>query len=68
MSKFIKENHEKRERAEKKIKDEQAIQKQRAKDIEEIKEKMNSLQDVKTIMENKIKEFRIYEVKFKILL
>lgn len=58
----MRENYEKRERAEKKILDEIAIQKKRSHDIAVLQQNMNYLLDVKALMEEKIKEYKIYEV------
>ncbi|XP_028130838.2 coiled-coil domain-containing protein 42-like [Diabrotica virgifera virgifera] len=58
---FIKENMDKRERAEKKIKDDTKLCAQRTKDIEKCNKDYQALKDTKFEMDKKIKEFRLYE-------
>lgn len=61
FNKFVRENYEKRERAEKKILDEIALQKRRTKEIQELEDNMNYMQEIKSEMEQKLKEYKIYE-------
>lgn len=62
MLKFVKENQEKRERAEKKIQDAINLQQVREKDIKELIEQVNKMLADKAEMEQYIKEYRMYEV------
>lgn len=62
FNKFVRENYEKRERAEKKMVDEVNLQERRAKEIAELGLNMTFLQEIKVEMEQKIKEYKMYEV------
>lgn len=57
------ENHEKRERAEQKIREEQAIQKQRDADIESLKKRVQELEHIKDTMEQHVSEYHMYQVR-----
>lgn len=58
----MKENQEKRERAEKKIEEELALQERRQAEIDDMKGKYDHMIKVKKSMEQRIKEYRMYEV------
>ncbi|XP_056636601.1 coiled-coil domain-containing protein 42 homolog [Diorhabda sublineata] len=58
---FITENMEKRERAEKKIKDDKILCEQRRKDIEKCEKDYIALKEAKFEMDKKIKEYKLYE-------
>ncbi|KRT79425.1 hypothetical protein AMK59_7126, partial [Oryctes borbonicus] len=61
FNKFIRENQEKRERAEKKIVEEQSLQEKREEDIEMVKKNIVDLTNIKAQMDHKIKEYRMFE-------
>ncbi|GJQ85984.1 hypothetical protein Trydic_g21828 [Trypoxylus dichotomus] len=61
FNKFIRENQEKRERAEKKIVDEQNLQEKREEDINTVEKNIVYLTDIKGTMDHQIKEYRMYE-------
>ncbi|KAK3933336.1 Coiled-coil domain-containing protein 42-like protein [Frankliniella fusca] len=60
-NKFIKENHEKRERAEQKVREEEATQKRRDAEIENLKKRVEELEQIKETMERHVGEYRIYQ-------
>lgn len=62
LLKFVRENQEKRERAEKKIQDAINLQKLRESDIAEIKGNIAKMLKDKAEMEQYIKEYKLYEV------
>lgn len=60
--KFVRENQEKRDRAERKITDEIELQNKRTDDIERMGEDLTSISNIKNLMEKRIKEHKLYEV------
>ncbi|GJQ83460.1 hypothetical protein Trydic_g8586 [Trypoxylus dichotomus] len=61
FNKFVRENHEKRDRAEKKITDEIELQHKRETDIDIMTDHYRQVSDIKNLMEKMIKEHRMYE-------
>lgn len=60
----MKENQEKRERAEKKIEEELALQERRQAEIDDMQAKYDHMIEVRKNMEQRIKEHSMYEVIF----
>ncbi|KAI4454738.1 hypothetical protein MML48_9g00001900 [Holotrichia oblita] len=61
FNKFVRENQEKRERAEKKIVEEKILQEKRNTDIINVKDNIVYLTDIKAQMDHKIKEYRMFD-------
>ncbi|KAF2881444.1 hypothetical protein ILUMI_24730 [Ignelater luminosus] len=61
FNKFVKENQEKRERAERKLSDEKALIQKRSDDITELKKNYDHMLSIKLQMERNIKNHRMYE-------
>lgn len=57
----MKENQDKRARAEKKIEDDLAMQQKRDNDIKEIEKKCNDIKDIKQNMEHYVRDYKMYE-------
>ncbi|XP_018326626.1 coiled-coil domain-containing protein 42 [Agrilus planipennis] len=61
FNKFIKENYEKKIRAERKMTEEQALQRLRSENIVSLQKQIDELKEVKNNMEEEIKKHAIYE-------
>lgn len=61
FNKFVRENEEKRERAESKIKDDVEKREKKEQDIKELQEKYDAMMKVKIHMEEQIKKHKMYE-------
>ncbi|KAK6640686.1 hypothetical protein RUM44_012383 [Polyplax serrata] len=61
FNKFVKENHEKRERAEQRIKEEKELQKSRDQEIDELQNKVDYMKSIKDEMERQVDEYKMYE-------
>ncbi|KAJ1524236.1 hypothetical protein ONE63_010752 [Megalurothrips usitatus] len=60
-NKFVKENHEKRERAEQRIREEEATQRRRDGEIQNLKRRVEELEHVKETMERHVGEYGMYQ-------
>lgn len=57
------ENRQKRERAERKIQEEKAVQKLREKEIMEVREKLEDFTQIRETLKKHVNKHKIYEVK-----
>lgn len=59
---FIRENQEKRERAERKMQADNEVLERKTKETEAMRQRVVEMEEVKALMEKQVKDYTIYEV------
>lgn len=62
VKQFIRENQEKRDRAERKMEADTEVLERKTKETEAMRQRVAEMEEVKQLMEQQVKEYTIYEV------